>query len=214
MTPKQVLQLIEKQQIEYIDLRYMDFPSLWQSVTVPAHRLTVDTFEQGMGFDGSAVRGWQAINEADMLLFPVADTAHVNPFADRPTLSMICDIKDPVTRKQFSRDPRSIARRAAAYLEQSKVADRAMFAPELEFFVFDRVSYGSDVNRAGYVVDSQEGVWNRNSDNPANLGQQAPLLEGTFPTPPVDSLSDLRAEMVSTLEAINIPIDQRSKMIM
>lgn len=208
MTPKQVLQLIEKKQIAYVDLRYMDFPSLWQSVTLPAHRLTLKTFEEGMGFDGSLVRGWQAINEADMLLMPVADTAHLNPFADQLTLSLICDIKDPVTRKQFSRDPRSIARKAAAYLKNSKIADCAVFGPELEFFVFDRASYGSDINRAGYVVDSEEGVWNRSSDSPANLGQQAPLLEGTFPAPPVDTLSDLRADMVSQLESLGIGVDQ------
>lgn len=208
MTPKQVLQLIEKQHIEYVDLRYMDFPSLWQSITLPAHRVTLDIFEEGMGFDGSLVRGWEAINEADMLLVPVPQTAHINPFAQRPTLSLICDIKDPVTRKQFSRDPRSIARKAANFLKSSKIADRALFGPELEFFIFDRASYGSDINRSGYVVDSAEGVWNQSSDDPTNLGQQAPLLEGTFPAPPVDSLSDLRAEMVSQIEAMGISIDQ------
>ncbi len=208
MTPRQVLQLIAQQKIEYVDLRYMDFPSLWQSVTIPAHRVKADIFERGMGFDGSLVRGWQAINEADMLLVPVASTAHVNPFAERPTLCMICDVKDPVTRKQFSRDPRSIARKAADYLQHSKIADRALLGPELEFFIFDRASYGSGVNRASYLVDSVEGVWNRDSDDPTNLGQQTPLLEGAYHAPPVDSLGDLRAEMVSTLETLGIAIDQ------
>lgn len=208
MTPKQVLQWIERDQIEYIDLRYMDFPSLWQSITVPAHRLKEDTFERGMGFDGSAVRGWQALNEADMILLPVAETTHRNPFADRPTLCLICDIKDPVTRKKFSRDPRSIARKAANHLAQSNIADQALFGPELEFFIFDQVAYGSDANSASYFVDSQEGSWNRPAAEPTNLGMQLPLHEGTFPAPPFDTLSDLRAEIVHHLETMRIPVDQ------
>src|SRR5690606_34898356 len=132
MTPKQVLQLIKQNNIEFIDCRFMDFPGLWQHITFPVSELNEQSFEIGFGFDGSSIRGWQAINESDMVLVPVADTAVIDPFYDRRTVSLICDIKDPVTKKQYSRDPRSVARKATTYLQQSGIADAAMFGPEME----------------------------------------------------------------------------------
>ncbi|MDX1683442.1 MAG: glutamine synthetase beta-grasp domain-containing protein, partial [Phycisphaeraceae bacterium] len=170
MTPKQVLKLVKDEAIEFVDCRFMDFPGLWQHTTYPASELNESSFEEGFGFDGSSLRGWQAINESDMVLVPVADTAKIDPFLDHPTLSLICDIKDPVTKKEYSRDPRSIARKAADFLKESKIADRACFGPELEFFVFDSVHYDQTVNEATYRVDSEEGVWNRGRPDPTNRG--------------------------------------------
>ncbi len=207
MTPRQVLQLIKKHKIEFIDCRFMDFPGAWQHQMYTAARLTEATFTKGFGFDGSCIRGWEAINEGDMLLVPVADTARIDPFYDRPTLAIICDVKDPVTKKQYSRDPRSIARKAAAYLKQSKIADQAMFSPEMEFFVFDRVRYDQTMNSAHYTVESREGLWNRGKDDPTNLGNQIRAAEGYFPVPPIDTLAELRSEMTAALQAMGITVD-------
>jgi glutamine synthetase len=170
MTPKQVLQLIKTQKIEFIDCRFMDFPGTWQHIMFPVSELTEKSFKDGFGFDGSCIRGWQAINETDMLIVPVADTAHVDPFPQHPTLAVICDVKDPVTKKQYSRDPRSIGRKAADYIKKAGIADKAVFGPEMEFFVFDSASYGQDVNSAAYRVDSAEGCWNSPRQDPTNLG--------------------------------------------
>ncbi|MBL4701455.1 MAG: glutamine synthetase beta-grasp domain-containing protein, partial [Phycisphaeraceae bacterium] len=159
MTPKQVLELIKRENIRFVDCRFMDFPGLWQHTTYPVNQLTLETFELGFGFDGSSIRGWQEINETDMLLVPIANTARIDPFMDHPTISLICDIKDPVTKKNYSRDPRSIARKAEKYLKATKIADRAVFGPEMEFFVFDNVWYEQTVNEATYRVDSEEGQW-------------------------------------------------------
>lgn len=205
MTPKQVLQFVKQKKIEYIDLRFLDFPGYWQHKTYPAAELTEQSFIDGFGFDGSAVRGWESLNEADMILRPVADTARIDPFYDRPTLTMICDVKDPVTKKEYSRDPRSIARKAAAFLKKSGVADTAYFGPEMEFFVFDGARYDQTVNRAVYEVDSIEGVWNRGSDDPTNLGYQVRLREGYFPVPPTDTGQNLRTEMVNVMLEMGIP---------
>ncbi|MEO1236203.1 MAG: type I glutamate--ammonia ligase [Planctomycetota bacterium] len=207
MTPKQVLQLVKTKKIEFVDCRFMDFPGLWQHTTYPVSELTEQAFTHGFGFDGSAIRGWQAINESDMLVVPVADTAKVDPFYERPTLSMICDIKDPVTKKSYSRDPRSIARKAGDHLRKSKIADTAYFGPELEFFLFDRVRYDQTVNAAVYEVDSAEGVWNRGRDWPGNLGNQVRQREGYFPCPPMDAMHDLRSEMVAVMQELGLIVE-------
>ncbi len=207
MTPKQVLQLIKQQHIEFIDTRFMDFPGLWQHCTYPAAELTEETFTNGFGFDGSSIRGWQAINESDMLLVPVADTARVDPFHQHPTLSIICDIKDPVTKKNYSRDPRSIARKAHEYLIDSGIADTAYFGPEMEFFIFDNVWYDQTINKAEYFVDSVEGIWNRGRHDPTNAGNQVRQKEGLFPVPPTDTLSNIRSEMVKIMLEQGIPVE-------
>ena len=185
----------------------MDFPGLWQHTTYPVGELNEQSFTDGFGFDGSSIRGWQAINESDMLIVPVADTAKVDPFYQRPTLSLICDVKDPVTQKSYSRDPRSIARKAEAFLKKSKIADRAYFGPEMEFFLFDRVRYDQGVNHAVYEVDSAEGVWNRGRDRPDNLGNQVRLKEGYFPCPPMDTGHDLRSEMVAVMQQMGMAVE-------
>src|SRR5215204_2942778 len=137
MTPQDVLKLCKQKNVQFIDLRFMDFPGLWQHTTCPISELHADSFEHGFGFDGSSIRGWQAINESDMLLVPVAHSAKLDPFLQHPTITMICDVRDPITKKEYSRDPRSIARKAVRYMQNSKIADAAMFGPELEFFIFD-----------------------------------------------------------------------------
>jgi len=207
MTPKEVLEFAQKNGAKVVDLRFMDFPGVWQHFTVPMSELDASSFEDGYGFDGSSIRGWQAINESDMLIVPVADTARIDPFLEHPTLSLICDIKDPITRKRYSRDPRSIARKAEDYLHASKIADTALFGPEMEFFVFDRVRYDQGINHATYEVDSKEGVWNRGSDSPANLGYQVRQREGYFPCPPMDQMTNLRSEMAQVMTDMNIAVE-------
>lgn len=207
MTPKQVLQLIKSKNIEFIDCRFMDFPGLWQHTTYPASELSEQSFVDGFGFDGSSIRGWQAINESDMLLVPVSDTAKVDPFLQHPTLSIICDIKDPITKKQYSRDPRSIARKAVDYLRDTKIADTAYFGPEMEFFIFDNAWYDQSINQASYFVDSIEGAWNRGKQDPTNLGYKIRVKEGYFPCPPMDTLANIRSEMVDVMMQMGIPVE-------
>jgi glutamine synthetase len=207
MTPKQVLQFIKQKGIAFVDCRFMDFPGLWQHTTYPVSELHESTFEEGFGFDGSSIRGWQAINESDMILVPVADTARIDPFFTHPTLSIICDIKDPITKKEYSRDPRSVARKASDYLRHSGIADTAYFGPEMEFFVFDNVWYDQSVNEASYRVDSAEGIWNRGKREPTNLGYQVRQKEGYFPVPPMDTLTNLRSEMVDVMQQMGIAVE-------
>ena len=206
-TPEQVIELAQRERIEFIDLRFLDFPGLWQHLTLPVSELNPESFTKGYGFDGSSVRGWQEINEEDTLLVPVADTAVVDPFYQHPTLAMICDVKDPITKKQYSRDPRSVAKKAEVYLKQSGIADTAYFAPEMEFFLFDNVWYDQGINQAGYAVDSVEGIWNRGRRDGANLGNQVRQREGYFPMPPMDTTSNLRSEMVRVMQQFRIPVE-------
>ncbi len=207
MTPTQVLSLIADRKIEFVDCRFMDFPGLWQHKMFAASEITPDAFEHGLGFDGSCVRGWEAINEGDMLLVPVAETATIDPFYAHPTLAVICDVKDPVTQKTYSRDPRSVARRAVRYMTESGVADRAMFTPELEFFVFDHASFEQTTNYAAYHVDSVEGQWNRGLQDAENMGRQLRAHEGVFPSPPSDTLSNLRTEMARHMQQMGIGVE-------
>lgn len=207
MTPKEVLRMAKDKGVEFVDLRFLDFPGTWQHFTVPARELTEQSFTDGFGFDGSSLRGWQAINESDMLVIPVAETAHLDPFYQFPTLALICDVTDPITREGYSRNPRSVARKAADYLRSSGIADTAYFGPELEFFIFDKVYYDQGMNFARYEVDSPEGVWRRGRDEPDNLGNQLRAKEGYFPCPPADTMANLRSEMVIALQEVGIDIE-------
>jgi len=207
MTPAEVLKLVKSKGVQFIDLRFMDFPGLWQHTTCPISELNLDSFENGFGFDGSSIRGWQAINESDMLLIPVADTAKVDPFMQHTTLQIICDVRDPITKKEYSRDPRSIARKAAQYIKKTKIADNAFFGPELEFFIFDSAFYDQGINFAKYHVDSREGIWGRGDEDVSNRGYKIRLKEGYFPTPPMDTMQDVRSEMVATLVELGIPVE-------
>lgn len=195
-TPKDVFNMIKEHKVKFIDFRFLDFPGLWQHFSVPASDFEEDTFEDGLGFDGSSIRGWQAINESDMLVIPDPTTAFIDPFLEVSTLVMICNIVDPITRNRYTRDPRSVAHKAADYLTATGLADTAFFGPEAEFFIFDDIRFDQTHNAGYYYVDSTEGRWNTGRDENPNLGHKPRYKEGYFPVPPSDSLQDLRSEMV------------------
>lgn len=204
MTPREVLALIRQREVTTVDLRFMDFPGVWQHFAVPAESLTEETFEEGIGFDGSSVVGWRAINEADLLVVPQAETALVDPFPTRPTLTMICNIHDPITRQDYTRDPRNIARKAVNYMRSTGLADTCRIAPELEFFIFDDARFDQTENQGFYYLDSVEGAWNRGRDERPNLAYKPGSGLGYFPVPPTDSLADLRTEMAQIMQECGI----------
>src|SRR5213596_3157069 len=208
VSPKEVLALIREKEVRAVDLRFMDFPGLWQHFTIPADALDEGVFEEGLGFDGSSIRGWQAINESDMLVMPVPETAFIDPFCKDTTLTMVCNIQDPLTKEDYTRDPRNVARKAVNYMKSTGIADTAFFGPELEFFVFDDVRYDQTPNSGYYYLDSGEGAWNTGRDEKCpesglsnNLGNKIRYKEGYFPVPPQDTLQDLRTEMMLNLIA-------------
>jgi len=204
-TATDVLKMVEE--VKMVDMRFTDLPGTWQHFSLPAHSLTEDMFDEGMGFDGSSIRGFQEIHQSDMILIPDPDTAILDPALDIPTLTMICDVYDPVTRQPYTRDPRYVARKAEAYLKQTGLADVSYWGPEAEFFVFNDVRYGGSTNAAFYHIDSQEGWWNSGEDLGPNLGGQIPPKRGYFPVPPTDTLQDLRSEIVLALEEAGVPVE-------
>ncbi len=199
MTPKEVLALCREKDVKAVDMRFMDFPGLWQHFTIPVDKLTEDIFEDGLGFDGSSIRGWQAINESDMLVVPQPETAVLDPFCKIPTLSMICNIQDPITREDYSRDPRNVARKAVNYLKSTGIGDTCYIGPEAEFFIFDDVRCDQTANSGYYFLDSVEGQWNRGREEGPNLGYKLRYKEGYFPVPPADQMMDIRNEMMQTM---------------
>ena len=206
-TPKDVIEFIKSEKVEVVDLRFMDFPGLWQHCSFPVNEFSESTFEKGLGFDGSSIRGWQAINESDMLIKPVAETAFLDPFLQAKTLVMVCNICDPVTGEDYTRDPRNIARKAESFLKKSGIADIAYFGPEAEFFIFDDVRFDQNAHEGYYHIDSVEGWWNSGRVETPNLGYKIRHKEGYFPVPPTDSQQDLRSEMMLQLIKIGIPIE-------
>ncbi len=207
MGPKEVLKLIEEKNIEIVDLKFMDFLGSWQHCSYPVHELTEESFEEGFGFDGSSIKGWTRIHESDMLVIPDPNTAFVDPFASIPTLHIIGDIYDPITKQPFSRDPRYIAKKAENFLKYTGIADEALFGAEAEFFVFSDVSFDMGENYAFYYVDSDEGFWNTGREENPNLDYKIKLKGGYFVTPPSDILFDIRNEMVKILEECGIPVE-------
>ncbi len=207
MTPTEVIAFAKNKGARILDLRFMDFPGLWQHLSVPIGELNEELFADGHGFDGSSIRGWQAINASDMLIIPEPDSARIDPFLKDPTLVMICDIVDPVTRENYSRDPRNIAKKAEAFLKASGIADVAYFGPEAEFFVFDDIRFDSTENSCYYFVDSTEGQWNTGRAEGPNLGYKPRYKEGYFPVPPMDSQQDIRSEMVLLMEEVGIQVE-------
>jgi len=207
MDVKEVLQLIKDREIEEIDLRFCDLPGLWQHYTIVPEILNEDSFEEGFGFDGSSIRGFKEIQESDMLLFPDPDTAFEDPFTKRRTLNMICNIADPLTGEQYSRDPRYIARKAEKYLLSTGIGDTCYFGIEPEFFIFDDVRFDQKMNGCFYSVDSIEGAWNSGRDEGPNLGYKPRPKEGYFPVPPMDALHDIRSDMVATLRQVGINVE-------
>ena len=207
MTPKEVLSMAKENGAKMVDLKFIDLPGLWQHFSVPISEVSESSLEDGFGFDGSSIRGWQAINLSDMLVIPDPNSAHMDPFTEIPTLTMICDVLDPITRERYSRDPRYIAQKAEAFLRQTGLADIAYFGPELEFFVFDDIRYDFHENCGYYFIDSVEGRWNSGREEKPNLGYKPRYKEGYFPVSPTDTLQDLRTEMVLTLERVGIAVE-------
>ena len=205
MRPSDVVALAKEKNVKIVDFKFMDLPGMWQHFSIPASELEADMFDEGLGFDGSSIRGFQAINESDMLLFPDPTTAIVDPACKIPTLSIICNIKDPITLESYTRDVRYIAQKAEAYLISTGIADTSYWGPEAEFFIFNDVRYGQDHRSGFYSVDSVEGSWNTGTDEGPNLGYKPRYKEGYFPVPPSDTLQDIRSEMV--LKMIESGID-------
>jgi glutamine synthetase len=207
VTPKEVLAWIRQEAVRAVDLRFMDFPGSWKHFTIPSERLDEASFEDGFGFDASSVRGWQQINESDMLVLPVSESAFIDPFRQERTLNMFCNILDPITREDYTRDPRNVARKAEVYMRSTGIADTAFFGPELEFFVFDDVRFDQTRNSAFYYLDSNEGQWNTGKSQEPNLGHKIRYREGYFPCPPSDSHHDLRSEMMRCMIDSGIQVE-------
>jgi glutamine synthetase len=203
---EEVMEFATERGVEMVDLKFVDLPGTWQHLSLPIGALAADDFDSGLGFDGSSIRGFQEIHESDMLLMPDATTAFIDPFYERPTLSLICSVADPILGEPYQRDPRFVAQKAEQHLVRTGIADVAYFGPEAEFFIFDHIAYSQTENRAFYEVDSAEGFWNTGvspGTNP-NLAYKLRQKEGYFPVPPADSMANLRAEMVLTMESLGI----------
>lgn len=207
-TSEEVLKFIKKESIEFIDFRFIDFPGKWQHFSVPTNQVDEGTFNEGLGFDGSSMRGWQAINESDMIVIPDPATAKIDPFTAHKTIFIICNIKDPITRENYSRDPRYIAIKAEEYLKSTGLADTAFFGPEAEFFIFDSIRYGTEPSASFFEIDSIEADWNTGRDEDmGNLGHKIRHKEGYFPCAPTDKFQDLRSEMVVEMMKMGIEVE-------
>jgi glutamine synthetase len=206
-TPKEVLSFAKENKVEFVDLKFIDLPGVWQHFTVPISELAESSFEEGFGFDGSSIRGWQPINLSDMLVIPDPNTAVMDPFMQHPTLSLIVDIVDPITKEAYTRDPRNIAKKAEKYLKSTGLADTVYFGPEAEFFIFDSIRFDQSQNFGFYYIDSVEGRWNSGKEESPNLGYKPRYKEGYFPVPPTDSLQDIRSEMCLEMQKLGIRIE-------
>ncbi len=206
-TPKEALDFAVREGAQLVDCKFVDWPGQWQHVTFPLHEFDESTFEEGLGFDGSSIRGWQSIESSDMLIIPDPATAMIDPFCEHPTLSLICNIIDPITRESYSRDPRHIAAKATNYLKLTGIADTVYFGPEAEFFILDDVRFETKEQASYYYVDSVEGRWNSGRVEGPNLGYKPRYKEGYFPVPPSDSLQNLRSEMVLQMEKLGLVIE-------
>ena len=206
-TARSVVAAAKAQGAQMIDFKFVDFPGTWQHFSIPASALEEEMFSDGLGFDGSSIRGWQSIDESDMLVMPDPATAFRDPFCEVPTLSIICDIVDPITREDYGRDPRNVARRAEAFLKSTGLADTAYFGPEAEFFVFDSIQYDQNAHSSFHFIDSVEGRWNSGADEQPNLGYKPPYKGGYFPVPPHDTLQDIRSEMVLTMMEAGVDVE-------
>jgi len=204
-TPDEVLAFVKDEGCEFVDLRFSDLPGIMQHVTIPASVLSESHFEEGHGFDGSSVRGFQEIQESDMVLIADPNTCYIDPFMKRKTAVIHTFVADPVTGESYTRDPRFVAQKAEAYLRSTGIADTAYFGPESEFFVFDDVRFDTKGNESYYFVDSVEGIWNTGTEEPGgNLSYKPRTKQGYFPVPPMDHYQDLRSEMAATLHAVGI----------
>ena len=209
---KKVWQVIKQHNIKVVDLKFNDLPGLWQHFSIPVEEVATSAKEgiwvDGIGFDGSSIRGFQKIQESDMNLFPDPATAVLDPVCEAPTLSLVCDIYDPLSKKPYSRDPRYIAKKAEAYLKKTGIADTSYWGPEPEFFIFDDIRFDSTENSSYYYVDSIEGEWNSGRDEKPNLGYKPRFKEGYFPVPPHDIFQDIRSEIMNKARAAGVPVEK------
>jgi len=190
-----------------VDLKFVDLPGTWQHFTIPIEELNEDTFKDGSGLDGSSIRGWKAINNSDMLVVPDPTTACMDPFTAVPTLSLVGNVMDPITREIYERDPRFIAQKAEKYLKSTKIGDISYWGPEAEFFIFDHARFDQTSHSGYYFLDSEEGVWNAGQDG-VNLGNKIRHKEGYFPVPPIDTQQDIRSEMILEMQKVGIPVEK------
>jgi glutamine synthetase len=207
MSPKEVIEFAKKNKVKVADLKFVDMLGTWQHFTIPMSELTEDLFKDGSGFDGSSIRGWRAINNSDMLAIPDPSTMCLDPFTAVTTLSMACNIVDPITRENYDRDPRFIAQKAERYLKSTKIGDASYWGPEAEFFIFDQVRFDQNSHSSYYFVDSEEGIWNAGQEG-MNLGSKIRYKEGYFPVAPVDTQQDIRTEMILEMENAGIVVEK------
>ena len=209
MTPKEAVAFAKKHNAVACDIKFQDFIGTWQHFSIPMSEYKEDLFEEGSGFDGSSIRGWQPIHASDMLVVPDATTVTMDPFTQEPTVSVLGDIVDPITKETYSRDPRNIAKKAEAYLKSSGIGDTAYFGPEPEFFVFNEIRYDTDQQHSFFFIDSREGRWNTGRDEiDGNLGYKVRNKEGYFPVAPTDTLQDVRTEMCRVMEQVGIVVEK------
>ena len=204
LTPKDVVKLVKDRDVKMIDFKFVDMPGVWQHYSIPAYRLDESLFEDGIGFDGSSIRGFAQIQESDMLVFPDPDTAFVDPMLEVPTLSLTCNVRDPLTLEPFTRDPRYIAQKAEKYLLSAGLGELSYWGPEAEFYIFNDIRFDQGPNFGYYYVDSREGIWNSGKDEKPNLGYRPRHKEGYFPVPPMDTFQDLRSTIMLTMEQVGI----------
>ncbi|MGB9661059.1 MAG: type I glutamate--ammonia ligase [Moorellaceae bacterium] len=205
--PEEFVAWAREKGIKMVDLKFIDLPGLWQHFSLPLSEVDEKSIVEGFGFDGSSIRGFKEIHESDMLLVPDLDSAFIDPFCDEPTLSLVCNVVDPVSRKNFERDPRYVAQKAESYLKSTGIADTSYWGPEAEFFIFDDVRFDQNYHYGYYFVDSAEGFWNSGAEERPNLGYKPRYKEGYFPVPPTDSLQNLRTEMVLVMQECGIQVE-------
>src|SRR5215471_16808112 len=203
---KKVMEFVKEKGVKLLDLRFTDLPGLWHHVSYPIDQFSEASFEEGFGMDGSSIRGWAAIHESDMLLMPDPNWYMMDPFTEVPTLVMIADVMDPVTKQRYDRDPRYIAKKAEMYLASTGMADTAYFGAEAEFFIFDNVRFDQNEHEGFYFIDAEEGRWNSGRvEN--NLGYRPRYKEGYFPVAPTDHYQDLRTEMAMTMQSSGLVVE-------
>ncbi|MGP0128318.1 MAG: type I glutamate--ammonia ligase [cyanobacterium endosymbiont of Rhopalodia musculus] len=208
-TPQEVLKMVQDKNIKIIDLKFIDTPGVWQHCSFYYNQIDESAFVDGVPFDGSSIRGWKAVDESDMVMVPDPTTAWIDPFYEEPTLSIICSIKEPRTGEWYSRDPRTIAAKAVEFLNTTGIGDTALFGPEAEFFVFDDVRFDQTENKGYYYLDSVEGRWNTGREEEGgNLAYKPNYKQGYFPVPPIDTLQDMRTEMLLTMAECGVPIEK------
>src|SRR5438876_1585368 len=206
-SPEEVLDKARAAGVKVVDVRFVDLPGTWQHFSVPLSSFEEDAFEEGLGFDGSSIRGFQTINESDMLLIPDPDSATIDPVLQIPTLYLVCNVVDPLTRESYTRDPRYIAQKAEAHLAETGIADISYWGPEAEFDIFNSIRFDQNAFSGYYFIDSEEGIWNSGSNGTANLANRPRFKEGYFPVPPTDKLQDLRSEIMLKLIDAGVQVE-------